>query len=43
MNDNTVTVNYTVPANVNAGSYGPITIVDGITVTVDTDANWTIV
>jgi hypothetical protein len=43
MNDNTVTVNYTVPANVNAGSYGPITIVDGITVTVDTDANWIIV
>jgi hypothetical protein len=43
MNDNTVTVNYTVPANVNAGSYGPITVVDGITVTVDTDANWTIV
>jgi hypothetical protein len=43
MNDNTVTVDYTVPANVNAGSYGPITIVDGITVTVDTDANWTIV
>jgi hypothetical protein len=43
MNDNTVTVNYTVPANVNAGSYGPITVVDGITVTVDTDANWIIV
>jgi hypothetical protein len=43
MNDNTVTVNYTVPANVNAGSYGPITINNGITVTVDTDANWIIV
>jgi hypothetical protein len=40
MNDNTVTVNYTVPANVNAGSYGPITINTGITVTVNTDANW---
>lgn len=43
MNDNTVSVDYTVPANVNAGSYGPITINNGITVTVDTDANWTIV
>jgi hypothetical protein len=38
-----VTVNYTVPADKNAGSFGPITINDGITVTVPSGAVWSIV
>jgi hypothetical protein len=42
-NDQTVTVNYTIPATKNAMSAGPITIDTGVTVTVSTGAVWTIV
>lgn len=42
-NDQTVTVNYTVPSNKNAGSFGPITIDNSVTVTVSTGSTWTIV
>jgi hypothetical protein len=38
-----VTVNYTIPVDKNAGSFGPITINDGITVTVPSGAVWSIV
>jgi hypothetical protein len=40
-NDQTISANYTIPANKNAVSAGPITIADGVTVTVDGD--WVIV
>jgi len=43
LNDQVVTVNYTVPTGKNASSAGPITINTGITVTVATDSIWVIV
>jgi hypothetical protein len=42
-NSQIVTVDYTVPADKNAGSFGPITINDGITVTIPSGAVWSIV
>ena len=42
-NDQVVTVNYTITANKNAGSFGPITIDTGITVTVPVGCTWVIV
>lgn len=38
-----VTSNYTITANKNALSAGPVTIDDGVTVTVPENSNWTIV
>jgi hypothetical protein len=43
LNDQTVTVNYTIPTGKNASSAGPITIDTGVTVTVPTDSTWVIV
>jgi hypothetical protein len=43
LNDQTVTVNYTVPSGKNAMSAGPITIGAGVTVTVSTGSTWVIV
>lgn len=42
-NDITVTVNYTITASKNGMSAGPLTIADGIAVTVPTGSTWTIV
>ena len=42
-NGQTVTTNYTITNNQNAGSFGPITINSGVTVTVGTGETWTIV
>jgi hypothetical protein len=42
-NDQTVTVNYTITANKNAMSAGPITINTGVTVTIPTGSTWVIV
>jgi hypothetical protein len=42
-NDQTVTNDYTIPGNKNAGTFGPITVDSGITVTVSSGAVWTIV
>lgn len=43
LNDQTVTVDYTIPTGKNASSAGPITIDTGVTVTVPTDSTWVIV
>lgn len=43
LNDKVVTQNYTIPANKNAGTFGPVTVADGVTVTVADGATWTIV
>ena len=43
LNSNTVTANYTSPANYNLMSAGPITINTGVLVTIDTTGNWVIV
>jgi hypothetical protein len=42
-NDQTVTVDYTIPSTKNAGTFGPITIDTGVTVTVSTGSTWTVV
>ena len=42
-NQQTVTHDYTITNNTNAGSFGPITINSGITVTVGSGENWTVV
>ena len=42
-NGQTVTTNYTITNNYNAMSAGPITINNGVTVTVGSGENWTIV
>ena len=42
-NGQTVTTNYTITNNYNAMSAGPITINNGIVVTIGTGENWTIV
>ena len=42
-NEQTVTHDYTIGNNKNAGSFGPITINSGVTVTVGSGENWTIV
>jgi len=42
-NDQTVTANYTIPTGKNAGTFGPVSINGGITVTVPTGSVWTVV
>ncbi len=43
LNPKTVTASFTIPSTHNAMSIGPITINDGVTVTVSTGAIWTII
>ena len=42
-NEQTVTHDYTIQNNYNAGSFGPITINSGITVTVGAGESWTVI
>jgi hypothetical protein len=42
-NDMTVNSSYSLTANKNAGTFGPVTVADGAVVTVPTGAVWTIV
>lgn len=42
-NPATISANYTVVAGINAMSIGPITVADGVTVTVNDGATWTVV
>ena len=42
-NENTVTHNYTIQTNYNAGSFGPLTINNGVTVPEPNNSVWTIV
>lgn len=42
-NDITVTVNYTLTTNKNGMSAGPISIADGVSVTIPTGSTWTVV
>lgn len=43
LNEPTVEEDYTIPANTNAMTAGPVTIADGITVTVSDGSEWTVV
>jgi hypothetical protein len=42
-NDQTVTVDYTIPATKNAMSTGPITVDSGVTVTVSSGARYVVI
>jgi len=42
-NDKTVTGSYTITSNKNAGTFGPVTIASGVTVTVPSGSVWSIV
>lgn len=42
-NDQTISADYTIPSTKNAGTFGPVTVDTGITVTVSTGSTWTIV
>ena len=42
-NDLTVTASYTIPTGKNAGTFGPVTIDSGVTVTVPTGSVWSVV
>jgi hypothetical protein len=42
-NDQTVTTSYSIPSNKNAGTFGPVTINSGVTVTVPSGSVWTVV
>jgi hypothetical protein len=43
VNGQTVTANYTIPSGQNAMSAGPITIADGVTVSIANGSNWVVV
>jgi hypothetical protein len=43
LNDTVISTNYTVPTNQNAGTFGPVTINSGVTVTVNSGSYWSIV
>ena len=43
LNGQTVNTSYTIPVSQNAGSFGPITIASGVTVTVPSGGVWTVV
>ena len=42
-NQTTITANYTISTNYNAGTFGPVSINSGVTVTVPSGSVWTIV
>ena len=42
-NGNTINYNYTVPVGNNSGTFGPVTIASGVTVTVSSGSYWSIV
>lgn len=42
-NDLTVNTNYTISSNKNAGTFGPVTVASGVTVTVPSGSVWTVV
>lgn len=42
-NDQTVNNNYTITANKNAGTFGPVTVAAGVTVTVPSGSVWTVI
>ena len=43
INDKTINYSYTIPSGKNAGSFGPITVASGVTVTVPAGSTWSIV
>ena len=43
LNGQTVTVSYTIPTSYNAGTFGPVSIASGVTVTVPSGSVWSII
>jgi len=43
LNKQTVTTNYTIPTNYNAGTFGPCTVNSGVTVTIPSGSAWVII
>jgi len=43
LNDLNVTASYTIPTGKNSGTFGPVTINSGVTVTVPSGSVWSIV
>lgn len=43
LNGTTVATNYTLPTNYNAGTFGPVTVNSGVTVTIPSGSVWTVV
>lgn len=42
-NQQTVTTNYSIPSSWNAGTFGPVTVDSGVTVTVPSGSTWSVV
>ena len=42
-NGQTVNTSYSIPASTNSGSFGPITVASGVSVTIPTGSVWTVV
>ena len=42
-NSNTITTSYTISNNMNAGTFGPVTVNNGVTVTVGSGETWTVI
>lgn len=43
LNGTTITTNYTIASDLNAGTFGPVTINSGVTITVPSGSTWSIV
>jgi hypothetical protein len=43
LNETTINNSYTIPTNYNAGTFGPVTVADGVTITVPDNSSWTVV
>lgn len=43
LNEQNVTTNYSIPAGFNAGTFGPVTVDSGVTVTIPSGSSWVIV
>ena len=43
VNENSIDSNYTIPDDHNAGTFGPVTIADGVTVEIGAEETWTII
>jgi len=42
-NSTTITTSYTITNNMNAGTFGPITVNNGVTITVGSGETWTVI
>lgn len=43
LNDQTISTSYSIPSGQNAGTFGPVTVASGATVTVPSGSTWTVV